>query len=68
MKNKNLNGERKCKVCGCTEDDCRQCIEKTGSPCVWVEADLCSACSAYISKNPSAKILRDLLPDKKGVV
>ncbi|HET6255837.1 MAG TPA: hypothetical protein VFE32_17300 [Puia sp.] len=35
---------RKCRVCGCTDDDCRQCIEKTGNACHWVEADLCSAC------------------------
>lgn len=33
-----------CRICGCTDDDCRQCIEKTGEPCCWVEADLCSAC------------------------
>jgi hypothetical protein len=33
-----------CRVCGCTQDDCRQCIEKTGEPCYWVEEDLCSAC------------------------
>lgn len=36
--------EQKCRVCGCTQNDCRQCIEKTGSPCYWVEDDLCSAC------------------------
>lgn len=36
--------ERKCRVCGCTEDDCSQCIEKTGTVCRWVEDDLCSAC------------------------
>lgn len=36
--------KRKCRVCGCTDADCRQCIEKTGAPCHWVEADLCSAC------------------------
>lgn len=36
--------ERKCKVCGCTDKDCRQCIEKTGAPCHWVAEDLCSAC------------------------
>jgi hypothetical protein len=33
-----------CRVCGCTDTDCRQCIEKTGEPCCWVESDLCSAC------------------------
>ncbi len=35
---------RKCRVCGCTDDDCSQCIKKTGEPCHWVEDDLCSAC------------------------
>jgi hypothetical protein len=35
---------RTCRVCGCTEADCGQCIEKTGEPCHWVEKDLCSAC------------------------
>jgi hypothetical protein len=34
-----------CRVCGCTDDDCSQCIEKTGAPCHWVEDDLCSACA-----------------------
>lgn len=35
---------RRCRVCGCTGKDCRQCIKKTGAPCTWVEDDLCSAC------------------------
>jgi hypothetical protein len=39
---------RTCRICGCTEDDCSQCTEKTGQPCSWVEddqeGDLCSAC------------------------
>lgn len=35
---------RACRVCGCTEDNCSQCVEKTGAPCSWVEDDLCSAC------------------------
>lgn len=39
-----MEEERKCRVCGCTDDDCSQCIEKTGEPCSWVEEDLCSAC------------------------
>jgi PRTRC genetic system protein E len=34
----------KCRECGCTEDNCTQCVEKTGKPCHWVETDLCSAC------------------------
>lgn len=36
--------EPKCRACGCTDEDCRQCIQKTGQPCYWVEEDLCSAC------------------------
>lgn len=38
---------RTCRVCGCTEADCRQCIAKTGAPCHWVENDLCSACVTH---------------------
>jgi hypothetical protein len=39
-----------CRVCGCTDDDCSQCIERTGQPCAWVEpwregvTNLCTAC------------------------
>lgn len=35
---------RTCRICGCTEENCSQCIEKTGEPCYWIEEDLCSAC------------------------
>lgn len=34
-----------CRICGCTDDDCSGCIERTGTPCHWVEPDLCSACA-----------------------
>lgn len=34
---------RRCKVCGCTEDNaCRN--PHTGSPCSWIGPNLCSAC------------------------
>lgn len=33
-----------CRICGCTEDDCRQCVAKTGEPCSWIAPGLCSAC------------------------
>jgi hypothetical protein len=46
---KNEEYERSCRVCGCTEDNCQQCIEKTGQPCHWVEEDLCSACAPQTS-------------------
>ena len=36
---------RTCRICGCTDEDCSQCIERTGQPCSWVEEDLCSACT-----------------------
>lgn len=36
--------EGTCRVCGCTESDCRECLKASGSPCYWVEADLCSRC------------------------
>jgi hypothetical protein len=35
-------------VCGCTDDDCSKCIAITGTPCSWVEPDLCSACVDYV--------------------
>jgi hypothetical protein len=39
------NDPQQCRVCGCTEDDCSMCIERTGEPCSWVADDLCSACA-----------------------
>lgn len=44
MENGKPDEKRTCRICGCTDDDCRQCIEKTGLPCFWIEDDLCSAC------------------------
>lgn len=40
------NQKRTCRSCGCTDDNCYQCIQKTGGPCYWVEPDLCSACES----------------------
>lgn len=36
-------GERVCRECGCTDD--HACIGADGSPCHWVEYNLCSACA-----------------------
>ena len=36
--------EQACRICGCTNEDCSQCLKKTGAPCHWVAPDLCSAC------------------------
>ncbi len=42
-----------CAICGCTEEDCHQCIERTGQPCTWVNSQrtVCSACAVYYSKD-----------------
>jgi ParB/RepB/Spo0J family partition protein len=44
-KEKVAKRKRKCRVCGCTDDDCSQCVATSGEPCHWVEDDLCSACA-----------------------
>lgn len=36
---------QRCRICGCTDDDCSGCIARTGRPCHWVERNLCSACA-----------------------
>lgn len=46
---------RSCRVCGCTDADCRECILKTGSPCHWVEFDLCSRCADEQNQRLSGK-------------
>lgn len=42
--------EPRCRECGCTQDDCEQCVEKTGDACSWVGPDLCSACVSAVPK------------------
>lgn len=37
-----------CRVCGCTDLDCRKCVEAQGEPCYWIEEDLCSRCALGI--------------------
>lgn len=36
----------RCRICGCTEDDCSDCVEATGEACSWVDdaRTLCSRC------------------------
>ena len=51
---------RACRVCGCTDADCSQCVEKTGQPCSWVEEDLCSACVEKPAKVEPDTRWRDL--------
>lgn len=42
---KQKKSEQACIQCGCTDTNCKTCIEKTDEPCFWVEKDLCSACA-----------------------
>lgn len=49
-----------CRVCGCTDWDCTLCIARTGSPCSWVEADLCSACAAEPDDDVAVRITREI--------
>ena len=50
-----MKENQKCRICGCTDGDCRQCMEKTGTPCHWVEDDLCSACKTVVVSFMSIK-------------
>lgn len=44
--------ELRCRVCGCTDLNCSECIEATGGPCHWIkemggeppEGPICSRC------------------------
>jgi hypothetical protein len=47
--------KQQCRVCGCTDDNCRDCIKRTGRACSWVMRDLCSACAS-----PSQALIQDL--------
>jgi hypothetical protein len=46
--------EFRCRLCGCTETDCRGCIERTGAPCYWVDVNLCSACAVPVPDEAAA--------------
>jgi hypothetical protein len=44
---------RQCRVCGCTEADCQDCVERLGEPCEWVDGSkgtLCTACQPLLDK------------------
>lgn len=45
---------RECRVCGCTEADCTQCVKAQGYPCEWVDIDLCSRCANEMEQKESA--------------
>jgi hypothetical protein len=47
---------RACRVCGCTQADCRQCIVRTGAPCDWAAEDLCTACVDSPAADPAVAL------------
>lgn len=53
--------ELACRICGCTENDCRQCVDKTGKTCSWIHSEgekpLCSACGEEIYKERIGKLM-----------
>jgi len=53
-------GGWKCRVCGCTQENCEGCVEKTGEPCIWISASLCSACLDEPGVNLSDEESRNL--------
>lgn len=67
--------ENKCRICGCTEEDCSQCIDATGEPCTWVpelandDGPLCSSCVRVIfGKEKVIQILGGAAPKYLGPV
>lgn len=47
-----------CNVCGCTDNDCSQCIEASGQPCYWVnfEHNFCNRCLADLVNKMNAEM------------
>jgi hypothetical protein len=43
----------KCRRCGCTDDDCSGCVERSGQPCWWIGPNICSACGKSSVKPPT---------------
>lgn len=56
-------GLQKCRLCGCTNDNCSGCIHRTGEPCHWVDEDLCSACADCVSDDGSIRT-----PELRGLM
>jgi len=56
---------KKCRICGCTDEDCSQCIAKTGEPCEWVpeleneEGGICTNCLDLFMGGPFQVVRAD---------
>lgn len=64
---------QKCRLCGCTNDNCNDCIRRTGEPCHWVDEDLCSTCADCVSGDGSIRtdelrgMMASWVPDRHGL-
>lgn len=60
LRKNTLDKVGKCKVCGCTDTNCLECIREKGYACFWISKreDLCSRCAE--------KTAKWLLEDLKG--
>lgn len=52
--------KRKCRECGCTDEDCSQCVREQGRPCHWVDIDLCSRCAKKLQDQAEAEEIESL--------
>lgn len=54
----------KCRVCGCTEADCSECIEETGHPCAWAD-DTKTICTRCVDERDHVEITVKKKPARK---
>jgi hypothetical protein len=54
----------RCRVCGCTDESCFDCIVATGEPCWWVDSShtLCSRCVNALSSADCDDLSPDCSP------
>jgi hypothetical protein len=52
----------RCRVCGCTDDDCSSCVLATGESCWWVDEShtLCSRCVDHLAPAPACNATRSI--------
>ena len=57
------SGRGHCRVCGCTDNDCTECVLAMGEPCYWIDDShtLCSRCVDYLDACDISTHRKDLL-------
>lgn len=56
--------EKICRHCGCTEYDCKACVQNScdGQPCYWIDDNLCSACDTLDNHHKDLRSVRIQIP------